>query len=203
MQGCTIPDDAYVMIIGAMKCATTSLYDYLNAHPAICPAACKEPEFFSENQSHGLSVARYQDLWSFDCQAHRYALEASTGYTKFPSEPNVARHIHDHGLWPYFIYVVRNPFDRIASHFNFMSDFDPDWDHAITDGHLIETSNYYLQLEQFRRYFPDDRIHVIDFDDMATQPQTVLKGVYDFLGLFPYYFPEAYEIRNAPRHARW
>jgi len=74
--------DAYDIIIGAMKCGTSSLYSYLLDHPQICPPIVKEPEFFSENQAHGVQVDNYSDLWSFDDTVHKYALEASTGYTK-------------------------------------------------------------------------------------------------------------------------
>ncbi len=73
-----IPRDAYAMIIGAMKCGTTSLYDYLQGHPEICSAITKEPEFFSENQDHGVQVKNYSDLFSFDNSIHKYTLEAST-----------------------------------------------------------------------------------------------------------------------------
>ena len=82
-------NDAYVMIIGAMKCGTSSLYEYLIEHPQICPCAIKEPEFFSACQPHGYDangrrvkdhIARYDDLWAFDAARHRYALEASTGH---------------------------------------------------------------------------------------------------------------------------
>ena len=111
-----IPKDAYAIIIGSMKCGTSSLYSYLAQHPEICPAASKEPEFFSENQGHGVKVEKYEDLWNFGMSVHRYALEASTGYTKYPMEPNVAKNIRDYGIKPKFIYVIRNPFDRIQSH---------------------------------------------------------------------------------------
>ena len=57
-----IPEDRYALIIGAMKCATTSLFSYLAEHPAIAPAKIKEPEFFSRNQAHRAQVARYEDL---------------------------------------------------------------------------------------------------------------------------------------------
>ena len=60
-----IPKDAYAIIIGAMKCGTSSLYSYLEGHPEICPAVGKEPEFFSENQALTLQVDNYSDLWSF------------------------------------------------------------------------------------------------------------------------------------------
>ena len=88
-----IPKDAYAIIIGAMKCGTSSLYTYLEGHPEICPAVGKEPEFFSENQAITLQVDNYSDLWSFNESVHKYALEASTGYTKYPTEPNVAKNM--------------------------------------------------------------------------------------------------------------
>ena len=100
-----IPKDAYVIIIGAMKCGTSSLYDHLQKHPEICPAIAKEPEFFSENQSQKILAESYNELWSFDGSVHKYALEASTGYTKYPSEPKVPKNIFDYGINPKFIYI--------------------------------------------------------------------------------------------------
>jgi hypothetical protein len=82
-----IPKDAYAIIIGSMKCGTSSLYSYLEGHPEICPAVGKEPEFFSENQAITVQV----DNYSVNDSVHKYALEASTGYTKYPSEPYVAK----------------------------------------------------------------------------------------------------------------
>lgn len=78
-----IPNDAYVLIIGAMKAGTTSLYRYLEQHPKVSGAVVKEPEFFLRNQGHAVKAERYSDLWpTFDPEHHDYALEASTGYSK-------------------------------------------------------------------------------------------------------------------------
>src|SRR3954463_14010007 len=98
-----------------MKSGTSSFYRYLSQHPQICQAKVKEPEFFSEHQAHKHLCDKYSDLWEFDPDRHRIALEASTGYTKFPSEPNVPRNIFEYGLRPKMIYCVRNPFERIIS----------------------------------------------------------------------------------------
>jgi|AntDeeMinimDraft_5_1070356.scaffolds.fasta_scaffold09002_1 hypothetical protein len=198
----TIPDDAYVMIIGAMKCGTTSLYEYLKVHPAICPAIDKEPEFFSENQGHGVSVLNYADLWPFNAARHQYALEASTGYTKYPAETGVAARIHAYGIQPRFIYLVRNPFDRIESHFDFMRRQDPRWSNTITGTQLLATSNYYLQLQQFRQYFPRERLLVLDFDDLVAEPHAVVARVYNFLRLSDHHFPKRYKVRNPTRRAQ-
>jgi hypothetical protein len=196
-----IPNDAYAMIIGAMKCGTTSLYLYLQDHPQICPAFKKEPEFFSENQSHKVDVEHYNDLFSFDISTHKYTLEASTGYTKYPQEPQVAKKIYEYGIKPKFIYIMRNPFERILSHISHVKFKKGESLPLLTieNEHLINTSRYFLQLEQYRQYFPVDNILVLDFDDLKKTPALVLENVYDFLGL-PYSFPERYEIANSAKN---
>ena len=37
----------YILIIGAMKCGTTTLFDLLAQHPQIAPCKPKEPGFFA------------------------------------------------------------------------------------------------------------------------------------------------------------
>ena len=39
----------FALIIGAMKCGTTSLFYYLSQHPEICSCREKEPEFFTND----------------------------------------------------------------------------------------------------------------------------------------------------------
>jgi hypothetical protein len=192
----SIPSNAYALIIGAMKCGTSSLYSYLVGHPEICPVINKEPEYFSENQSHGVEVERYEDLWpAFDPSVHRFALEASTGYTKYPAEPNVAANIHAYGIRPKFIYIMRNPFDRITSHYNFMGQEDSGFE-GIKDSHLLHTSNYFLQLEQYRKLFPVEDFLLLDFDDLKKDPGEILTRIYAFLGLPATWYPDSYEKKN-------
>jgi Sulfotransferase domain len=178
-----------------MKCGTSSLYSHLREHPEICPAIVKEPEFFSENQGHSLQVNKYSDLWDFDPSIHKYALEASTGYTKYPLELNVPRNIFSYGLRPKFIYIIRNPFDQISSHFDFMQK-DSSWIVSVDSEHLINTSNYFLQLDQYRKYFPLEDILVLDFDELRDNPTLLLQRIYKFLNLSDSYFPKEYKVKN-------
>lgn len=188
--------DEYVLIIGAMKCGTSSLFRYLAPHPEICPSTHKEPEYFSENQSHGVTCSNYNDLWDFDDSNHRYRLEASTGYTKYPGEKNVPKRIHDYGIQPKFIYIVRDPFDRIESRLNFMvHDLGMDGPIEVSDNIVFE-SNYFLQLERYLEFFPIERLLVIDFDELKTEPQVVLSRIYDFLQISKDFFPKRYGIHN-------
>lgn len=51
-------------IIGERKCATSSLYRYLNEHPQILPCRVKEPQFFSKPWWYRkLFVLRYEALY--------------------------------------------------------------------------------------------------------------------------------------------
>jgi len=198
IQG-TIPADAYVMIIGAMKCGTTSLFNYLSAHPQICLSKYKEPEFFSERQRHGTDVTHYEDLWKFDPTKHRYALEASTGYTKYPSEGGVPGRIHASGIRPKFVYVVRNPFERIESNLYHVMRKQPGnrgIGAELKDTPFLNNSRYACQLEQFEEFFPRSSILVIDFDMFIQQPTTVLDTIYKFLGLPQGFYPENFELFN-------
>ena len=178
-----IPQDRYALIIGAMKCATTSLFSYLAEHPAVAPAKIKEPEFFSRNQGHRAQVARYQDLWDFDPDLHRYAMEASTGYTKW-GERGAAERIHAYGLRPKLVYVVRDPFARIESHYNFMLQ-NPAWTRGITDENLVQTSNYYLYVADYARVFGRENLMILDYEALSADPRGTVNRACGFLGLAP------------------
>jgi len=181
-----------------MKCGTSSLYNYLIQHPEICSCIKKEPEFFSENQSHRYNgVTKYEDLWNFDSRIHRLALEASTGYTKYPEELDVPRKIRAYGLRPKFIYVVRNPFDRIRSHYEHMTAI-PGFDRTLpfSADTFVNTSKYFLQLEQYRLYFPREKFLVIDFDDLRTSPRASVSKVCRFLGLSDEHIPDSYPVHH-------
>ena len=72
----------FAIIIGAMKAGTTTLFDHLAAHPAIAPASPKEPGFFAFEEKFDAGLASYEALFDFDAESHKWALEASTDYTK-------------------------------------------------------------------------------------------------------------------------
>jgi hypothetical protein len=179
-----VPKDRVAIIIGAMKCGTTSLYDYLVAHPAIAPCLAKEPEWFSRAQSHRLDVPEYEDLWpDWDPARHEWALEASTGYTKYPAEAGVPERMRDHGLAPKLLYLVRDPFARIESHVQHIRHLP--FERDPLDEHVLATTDYALQLDHWRAVFPAGDILVLDFDDLAARPAETVARAAAHLGLPP------------------
>jgi hypothetical protein len=184
------------MIIGAMRCGTTSLYTYLTAHPEICPAIVKEPEFFSRRQKHGVIFQLYEDIWNFKPRIHKIALEASTGYSKYPLEDNVPKRIRDYGLNPKLIYIVRNPFERIESHFNYMKKFYNGGSDLRIPEH-IDISRYNQQLKNYLEVFPKENLMILDFEDLTSNPTNLLFNIYRFLNVSEDYLPDSFEIRNS------
>jgi hypothetical protein len=166
----------------------------MSVHPSICPSEVKEPGYFSKSKRYK-TFNSYRGLWkNFDSSVHKYVLEASTNYTKYPIKSNVPESIKSTHISPKFIYIMRNPFDRVVSHIN----------HRLSRGQgfigarekrFINASNYYLQLERYCRYFPIENILLLDFDELTDSPEGVLRKVYNFLDL-PLCLPEKYDIKN-------
>ena len=70
-----------LIVIGAAKCGTTSLHEYLDAHPEIAMSREKELYFFIEEKNWNKGLAWYES--NFDPHA-RVRGESSPGYTVFP-----------------------------------------------------------------------------------------------------------------------
>ncbi len=208
-----IPKDAHIIIIGAMKCGTTALYNALIQHPRICACMLKEPEFFSERQSHGINARinaeqwgtslDYSDLWRFRPGKHKFAIEASTGYTKYPFEPHTALNIKNYGLDPHFIYLVRDPYARIESQYNFMMPypyFNPG--EPITAMTCVALSNYFLQLEPYRKLFGTGKLTIIEFDDWVSDYRSVISLIFNRLGIDDFGIDPALVNKNETRFTR-
>lgn len=187
-----------IFVIGAMKSGTTTLFNYLEQQEEICFAITKEPEYFSKKM--GLKKYKSGSFWDlYDIKSyHKFIFDGSTGYTKYPVETGVAKRIYDYDLRPKFIYVVRNPFDRIESHYNFMKK-NIKWKANMTSEHLINVSNYYLQLKQFTAYFDRSNFLIIDFDELTNNPKLALEKLANHLGLSKIDFKDTFIKSNVTK----
>ncbi|AQT78731.1 hypothetical protein B1R94_04920 [Mycolicibacterium litorale] len=181
-----IKPDQYLIIIGSAKCGTTSLFDYLSQHPAICPSDPKEPEFFTEHRERRRPVSRYEDVWpAFDPAVHRYALEGSTGYTMWPQENDVAKRMLAYGIRPRIVYLVRDPIKRIESHVNFRR-INSRQRASFDDSFFVDVSRYAAQLDPYVEAFGAESIRVVDFAHLCADLNKVCADLYDWLDLEPH-----------------
>lgn len=102
-----------LLIIGAVKAGTTSLYHYLKDHPEVYMPAVKEPHFFSGTHPAYSDQEKYLDLFKDKCDAKFWG-EASVEYLVCPE---ACRKIHYQlGEKVKLICLLRNPAKAIYSH---------------------------------------------------------------------------------------
>jgi predicted DCC family thiol-disulfide oxidoreductase YuxK len=177
--------ETFAIIIGGMKCGTTSLFDLLAQHPEIAASRVKEPHFFSETADPVAEWDRYVALWDWDAGRHTVALEASTSYAKFPWVPDVPERMAASPATSLrFIYMLRDPVARITSQVRhgLYDGWGTSLDEGMTDD-LIDFSRYAMQLDRYMAHFERDRILILTLEELKAAPEPVLAKVCRFLGV--------------------
>src|SRR3954447_20887582 len=176
-----------LIVIGAAKCGTTSLHEYLALHPDIAMSAKKELNFFTRDDWRS-QVDWYADQFS-DAAVRG---ESSPGYTLAPYLPSTAERIHELVPAAKLVYLVRDPVDRaIANYIELVMhrlETRP-IDTALTDfaadnPHLCG-SRFGSQVERFLRRFDRQQLLVLDHADLLRQRRATLRRIFDFLGVDP------------------
>ena len=177
-------------IIGAMKAGTTTLYYWLRKDPALRLSSRKEPDFFTSpgifKSSASKGLQWYASLFK---PGPGPTGECSTGYTKYPTDTGVPERLHAHNPELRFIYVLRNPIDRLASH---VAHNQAAWRRPAPANcmevcqlpeheHYLNVSRYHLQLEQFFRYFSKEHFLILTTDELKADPNGFMGKVYSHL----------------------
>lgn len=177
------------LIIGAMKCGTTSLYRYLQAHPQVFMPRVKELDFFSAELNWQRGWPWYERQFA---AAHPEALalgEASTSYTKYPRYKGVPQRIAHYLPTIRLIYIVRDPLQRIRSHYQHnvaLGEERRPIERALEENPAyIDFSRYAMQLEQYLEYFGREQILVITAESLKSKRTEVVQRVVTFLELDP------------------
>lgn len=175
------------LVIGAMKCATTTLHRQFAAMPGICCGEPKEVDFFNDDANYARGMDWYRshfeaaspdDLWG----------EFSTSYTKLPTFPDCADRIREHLPDVKLVYLMRHPVDRLLSHFVFDARLglippDCELDAAIAkQPGLVDYGLYAYQLQPYIDRFGFDRILPVAFDRFVTDTRSELTRIMHFLG---------------------
>ena len=193
-------DDPFLFIIGAMKSGTTSLYEQLRRHPQLCTCRQDEIGFFSNDEHYARGLEWYLAHYDADPARHRAMFDRSCVYAKVPACPAAAPRMAECLGDCRFVYLVRDPVDRVESHVNYSiyhgwskPDADP-----LGNG-FVDPSRYAMQLSRFTEHFPKERVLVLLFDDLKREPQAIFDRVCAFAGLDPIPLPTAAEAKNVTR----
>jgi len=173
------------LIIGAMKCGTTTLASQLGAQDGIFMSTPKEPNFFSDDDVYARGPGWYQSL--FDPAPSGALLgEASTHYTKLPTYPHTLLRLSETLDAPRLIYLIRDPMARAVSHYMHewtQGVISSDLDTALTTHpEIVSYGCYAMQVQPWVDLYGQDRILVSSMEEMQRDPQGLLSRVGHFLG---------------------
>lgn len=193
-----------LVVIGAMKCGTTALHRYLDAHPEIGMSAMKETNFFVGPEFRD----EEPEPWWRGGQWHRgidwYASlfdpakpvrgETSPSYTS-PDHPQVpgrmAKVVPDARL----VYLVRDPLDRALSQYQ----------HHVGDGaehrsvgealldpesQYLSRSRYHDRLVPFLELFDPSQVLVVVQERLLRDRRPTLRRIYDHVGADPHWWAD-------------
>ncbi len=174
-----------LLIIGAAKCGTSSLHHYLDQHPEVSMSRPKETNFFVREDW------RERRTWyesRFEASAPVRG-EASPAYSLFPYFRGVPGRAHSLVPEAKLIYLVRDPLSRLVAHYVEM--YGLHFEHRPFEeavGGFDDPSNLYLagsryatQVEQYLRFFPRERLLVLEQDELRDERERALRRVFEFL----------------------
>jgi len=176
-----------LLVIGAMKSGTTTLYHDLMSHPAIFLAQ-KEGNFLTRD----ITTQEYAKAFH-KATAEQLCGDVSMRYSMLPDFPGVAERARRLlSASTKIVYIVREPVARaISHHYHF---------HSLTDSRrmsanidecifryprLIKNSCYAMQLEPWLNAWGSKAIHVIRFEDYIANRQEVFSNLCRFLKIPP------------------
>lgn len=174
-----------LIVIGGLKCGTTSLHHYLNLHPAVGMSRPKELNFFVDELNWELGTAWYRAHFPAD-RAIRG--ETSPHYTNRPRFEGVAERMRETiGSDARVIYMVRHPLDRLLSHYlhNVGGGYEERElsDAATEQSSYVQRSRYAFQLEPYLEAFGPDRVLVVSREELGRERDATVRRVFAFAGV--------------------
>jgi hypothetical protein len=179
------------IVIGAMKCGTSTVKAYFEDHPDVFMVAGGEPNFFSHDENWTKGVNWYERLFD-EAGTAQLRAEGSNDYSNLARYPDAPERLSQ--LYPdvKIVYMVRDPIARVRS----------DWvqrrvdsgDHvpatlerAISEQPeiFVDQSLYWRTLQAYRQFFPSERIFVAFLEDLNRDRDTFFARLTDFLGVRP------------------
>jgi hypothetical protein len=193
-------------IIGAPKCGTTSLFDYLAEHPRIVMSSRKEPNYFA-------GLGRHYDVQTLDEYLNLFSKAKATqplaigeGSTTTIYIPGALERLKDFEPNAKIVIMVRNPIELIQSLHSYdlfklqedVEDFEEAWrlqplrargeripPRSVNTEHLQygEMGKLGKQVSHVLELFPRENVFIGFAEDMKTDCKGVYESLLAFLGV--------------------
>lgn len=224
-----VEDQGYpgVYVLGAPKCGTTSLHEYLGQHPAIFVSKKKELHYFTHRllseAAHGpgdefglRTVVRDESeylRWFRGARPDQVSVDVSPSYLYYDQ---VAPSIHQVRPDAQLIAVVRDPVEKAYSQYLHMRRSQRESlelrDALAAEGdrtrggwsdlwRYVDSSRYAGHLRAWAEVFGRERLLVLFSEELAREPARTMTLVHNFIGVEPRAI-RASRARNAGGLAR-
>ncbi len=216
-----VRDYHYLIVGGTTKAATTSLFAYLAAHPAICAATYKETRFFLSADYPLPSKYRYRedkqggnvedyDLLFPNRDEKQLRVESTPDYLYCDkARERIAASLPHAKL----VFSLREPISRLISWYRFAQQigklpqtisFDAYVELLFTstaqeEQHLqtLQQGCYTIYLERYFNQLGPERIHTLFYEELAAQPSNVMADLCNFAGIDTgFYNDYAFKVTN-------
>ncbi len=180
-----LPD---LLVIGTAKSGTTTLYRWLDDQPEITMSGPKEPNFFSRDENYSRGIDWYSSLFADipgDVLAGEASVEYSAAERSTVAAPRIAACLPNAKL----VCLLRDPVERARSHYRHQVQRGREqrcfWD-ALSDAAspYVTDSMYDTCLRPFAETAAD-RLCVVRFEDVVTEPSLGWAAIVGHLGLAP------------------
>ena len=181
-----------ILVIGAMKCATSSICSYLEKHPDVFFVPKSEPEFFSKDENWAKGPSFYQKIFS-DAGSTKLTGEGSNSYSMTDTYPDAPARIKSVIPEARLVYSVRHPVERIISawaqlRYQSAGDVPYDINDAVREYRdwIVEPSFYWRQLSAYLDHFPKEQILIGFLEDLKADGDAFYALLCDFCGIPPF-----------------
>ena len=201
-ENCSIKKPNF-FIIGAPKCGTSAMHEYLRTHPNIFMSNIKEPHYFLQDKENRLfrqSLDEYLKLFQKSSHEHLVIGESSSSYLYSPGAIN---NIYKFNSDAKIMVMLRNPVEMVYSLHSQLypglenePEFEKAWklqeprrkgqnipENCMAPSLLqyAQVAKYGEQIERLFNIFPREQIKIILYDDFKKSTKTVYEDVLAFL----------------------
>lgn len=215
----------HLIIAGATRAATTSLFEYLGDHPQVVRSSIKETRYFlgdhyplPRHLPKDAPLSAYLGLFH-QPDGNKTLLEATPDYLYCAT---AAKRIREELPNARLVFILREPIDRLVSWFRYarqnnrldpavsfdqyvQTQRDADPSDPSTPQHMrsLTQGRYAGFLAIYLEAFAPGRCLVLRYDRLKREPRQTLKAICGHAGIDPGYFDGyAFDVLNASQQVR-
>ena len=185
-----------LIVIGGLKCGTTSLHHYLNLHPEVAMSRPKELNFFVAELNWELGVDWYRSHFPESAPVRG---ETSPHYTNLPRFQGVAERMRTTlGDEARVIYMVRHPIERLLSHYlhNVGGGYEArSLEDAVADERsaYVQRGLYAMQARPYLDAFGAERVLIVGREELGREREATMRRTFEFAGVDPEFRSEQFD----------